>query len=401
MNEEMSKLESYKNLLRDFYEDTSKPLPKEEFDQYLNDPIFWEALKSYINENSSPHIEEPDSNDLFVKIKHDKRIQGQLNEVARERSISYLKWISIAAACLIIGIGATTIWYQNNAEIKENVVSGVEQILPGSEKAHIILDNGRRIDLDNIKGDSVIDNDAFEIVKSSDGFISYRIKKHAVANSKLVYNTIVTPRGGEYRLQLPDGTKVWLNAMTSLRYPIQFATSIREVDLEGEAYFEVARKALLGQLVPFIIHAADQKLQVLGTAFNIQSYDNTVVTTLVEGKVKLSFNKNETKEHFMEPQDQIIFNKSNRQVIKTKVDPFYYSAWKEGNFAFDKMPIEEVMHVISRWYDVDIEFKNKLRDFEFTGTVSKYEDLNKLLQTIELLGGVQFELRGRKIYVTD
>lgn len=400
MKEKMSQVEAYKKIIRQFFKGVPGSVSQADFDRYAADPDFLEALDAYMEETSGSDLEEPDTEALFSKIKADQRLKGGLQNIPR-RSIR-LRRIVVAASVLLIALGSGIVaykWYAD-ALLSDSLIAQAP-VLPGSQKAQIILENGERIDLENIKGDTIIDNGAFEIVKSTDGFISYRMKAGQIETSRLVYNTILTPKGGEYRLLLPDGTKVWLNAMTKLKYPVHFTSRIREVELEGEAFFEVAKQTHQGKRVPFIIHSADQKLEVLGTVFNLQNYGNTIVTTLVEGSVKLSYNQADLGDHYLTPEDQMTFSASKQELKKIKVDPFYYCAWKDGNFAFDKTSIQEVMGIISRWYDVDVIFDSPLKDFRFSGTISRYEDINKLLQTIELVGGIHFQLKGRKIYVTD
>ncbi|MNL45132.1 hypothetical protein D3C87_1677500 [compost metagenome] len=140
-------------------------------------------------------------------------------------------------------------------------------------------------------------------------------------------------------------------------------------------------------------------MEVLGTVFNLQHYGQKIVTTLLEGKVKLNFAGSDHEGQYLSPDEQATFDMASNRVKKIQVDPFYFSAWKDGKFAFEKTAIEEVMETISRWYDVEVIFKNELKDFQFSGTISKYEDINKLLQTIELVGGIHFQLKGRRIYV--
>lgn len=403
----MSKVEAYKKLIRQFYAGSLQGTAKENFIKYFEDPEFLEAweelMKKDTDENTS--LKEPDSSQLFARIKNDDRVKNNLTDVPDRSSskIKIFKRIAAAAIVLSVGIVAFLIWNQN--EIKIGQIAQLQHIdadvkvLPGTNKAQIILENGSRIDLEKIKGDTVIAHGDFEIVKTADGSISYRPKYPEKGSSKLVYNTIVTPGGGEYKLNLPDGTKVWLNAMTTLRYPIQFNKDIREIEMTGEAYFEVAKVLNKGKRVPFIIHTGMQKLEVLGTVFNLQNYGQKIITTLLEGKVKLDFKDSGLEGQYLTPDEQATFDITNSRVKKLQVDPFYFSAWKDGKFAFEKTAIEEVMETISRWYDVEVIFKNQLTDFQFSGTISKYEDINKLLETIELVGGIHFQLKGRRIYV--
>src|SRR5690606_4086306 len=160
-------------------------------------------------------------------------------------------------------------------------------IVPGGDQARIVLDDGQIIDLEQIEGDTIISQNGFSIVKEKDGSIYYVYNSSDIIAHHAVYNTIVTPKGGQYHVRLPDGSRVWLNAESSLKYPVFFTGDFREVELKGEAYFEVAKNTKSDRHIPFIVHSGKQSLEVLGTIFNIESYGKSIKTTLVEGKVRL------------------------------------------------------------------------------------------------------------------
>jgi transmembrane sensor len=404
----MSKVEAYKNLIRQFYAGSLSGDSKANFAQYLEDPEFLEAWEQLTDEQGLEDTSrtEPIDDELFDKIRSDIRITDEIRVITIPKEIALKRMIRIAAAAIILfaGIFSFLLWSNKERAASSDLdaslaIKNQDVVLPGTERARIILENGDFIDLDKIEGDTVIDNGSFEILKSADGLISYRMKEGTSNRDRTIFNTIVTPSGGEYNLKLPDGTRVWLNAMTSLRYPIVFDNVKREIYLKGEAYFEVTTQIDNGKRVPFIIHTGGQALEVLGTAFNLQNYGATVVTTLVEGQVKLNFVDAQLGDHYLKPAEQSVFHTQRNKVTKKRVDPYYFTAWKDGKFAFDKTSIEDVMAIISRWYDVDVVYHAKLENFEFSGTVSRYEDLRKLLKTIELVGGIHFEIEGRTIYV--
>ncbi|WP_286862358.1 MULTISPECIES: FecR family protein [Sphingobacterium] len=404
----MSKIEAYKRLIRQYYDDNLQGESLTQFIKYMDDEDFldaWEQIK--LEEETVNRLgSEIDNQNMFEKVTADERIKHQLLELDPLRKTVMFPWRSIVAAALLLVVGVGSLIYfigrLNGALVKEKqlTTNRIETVLPGKDRAEIILENGRRIDLEKIKGDTIIDHGDFEIIKTAAGSISYHIKD-GVDPHKPVYNSIVTPRGGEYNLTLPDGTQVWLNASTSLKYPVVFDKSKREVELYGEAYFDVAKRTELGKRTPFIIHAGAQSIEVLGTSFNVQNYGKKIITTLVEGKVKLNFKDTTIPDQFLQPNDQAIYEHESNQFSIDPIDPFYSIAWKDGNFAFYKTPLVEVMAIIGRWYDVQVEFKSKFEDFQFSGTISKYSDIKKLLKTIELVGGVHFELTGRKIYVKN
>lgn len=398
----MSKVEAYKIIISQFLAKTLDERAKENFANYLNDPDFLEAWQQLMEEGEV----RPSSNDgiaheaLFRTIIQDERIKEQVISTSHKKrsSVHLLKYARIAAILLLVGVSASIFLYvqknrPDNPAIADNSPT---VIVPGSQKAEIILESGERIDLEKLRLDTVIDNGAFEIIKSGKGLISYRLKGSEALHQQTAYNTIVTPRGGEYKLVMADGTKIWLNAATTLRYPINFNSEERKVQLQGEAYFEVAKQVHRGRRVPFIVNSGHQQLEVLGTSFNLQNYGKSIVTTLVEGKVKLNVQQDNL---YLSPAEQAVFHLTDKKFSKAAVDPRYFTAWKEGKFAFYDTSIDEVMEIISRWYDVEVHFDHHPDNFAFSGTVSRYDDINKLLRTIELVGEIHFELKGRKIYV--
>ncbi|PUV26368.1 MULTISPECIES: FecR family protein [Sphingobacterium] len=400
----MSKVEAYKIIISQFLAKTLDERAKENFANYLNDPDFLEAWQQLLEEGE---IEQSPNNriahdNLFKTIIQDKRIKDQVvsSSDKKKSTIYMLRYVRIAAMLLLVGISASIFFYvQKNRHESQSVAANSLAVVPGSQKAEIILENGERIDLEKLKLDTVIDNGAFEIIKSDKGIISYRLKNSKAGNQQTAYNTIVTPRGGEYKLLLADGTKIWLNAATTLRYPISFNGDERKIQLQGEAYFEVSKRVHHGRRVPFIVNTGNQTLEVLGTSFNLQNYGKSIVTTLVEGKVKLNVHDSPQDNLYLSPAEQAVLHFTNKNFLKTAVDPRYFTAWKEGKFAFYNTSIDEVMEIISRWYDVEVHFDYRPENFAFSGTVSRYDDINKLLRTIELVGDIHFEVKGRKIYV--
>src|SRR5690606_30580249 len=198
-------------------------------------------------------------------------------------------WMVAAAVILLLAL--PFIYYKDVFQVKVAQQTQTDSlqyaIVPGGDRAHIVLEDGRSIDRDEIEGDTIIQENGFAIVKNSDGSVYYRYDRRKTVNRPLAYNTIITPKGGQYQIILPDGTKVWLNAESSLKYPVFFEDDMRQVELKGEGYFEVAKRTKEGKSIPFIVRSGKQSLEVLGTIFNIDSYGKSIKTTLVEGKIRL------------------------------------------------------------------------------------------------------------------
>lgn len=311
------------------------------------------------------------------------------------RLLSTKRIIQTAAALLLFA--SASLWYYYNDAIMNQFSPAIasEEVIPGKNQAILILESGESIELGpgTPSGSQSTTLEGFTIDEF--GVLNYATAK-AGDHEQLTYNTIITPRGGEYKVVLSDGTVVWLNAESQLRYPVQFAGQERRVELKGEAYFEVTHK----RESPFKVEMEKQSIEVLGTSFNVKSYNDQITTTLVSGSVALQHEGiNETA--ILRPSQQAKYNsKENKLSIET-VDTFYDTAWISGNFAFYKTSIHQAMEEISRWYDVEIIYESGAPNKFFSGTISRFESLQELLETIEMTGSVKFKLNGRRVSVMD
>lgn len=302
--------------------------------------------------------------------------------------------VGITAAAAILLICFKFIF--NTEDTYSLAMKYAKNINPGTAKGNLLLDNGEVINLENLPHDTTITLEGYAVTKDKRGEITYTLTKDK-AWEYPIYNTIITPKGGEYTLCLPDGTRIWVNADSKLRYPLNFGTSKRELDLDGEALFMVAKIRYGKKDIPFIVKTGRQTLEVLGTTFNINSYSSRVNTTLVEGSVKLSYEGIGDK--ILQPNQQASYSPQGNKITIKEVDPYYTIAWKSGVFAFDSMNIQSVMEILGRWYDVDIEYNRNIKDLKFTGTISKYEKIDKVLSIIEMTGDVKFKIKERRIIV--
>jgi transmembrane sensor len=265
-------------------------------------------------------------------------------------------------------------------------------IQPGSNKAVLTLGDGRTIILDNAASGQLASESGTTIVKMKDGEIAYNAS--TTTREQITYNTIAIPRGGQYNLTLPDGTKVWLNAASTLRFPTRFTGNTREVELDGEAYFEVAKN----QEMPFFVNAQEMKVKVLGTHFNVMAYKDEpeIITTLLEGKVKLS---STTRNVLLAPGEQGLFSANNFKVKKADLNEAV--AWKNGYFIFNGENLSAIMRKISRWYDVDIDYNTHNGNLTYTGSVSRFKNISEVLKVLSLTGTVKFEIKERRVTVTN
>jgi len=311
----------------------------------------------------------------------------------KKRLIIY-KYIGVAASILMI-TGAA--FYINRPEAKKQSVSSLtNDVAPGSNKAFLILSNGKRIELNNLPVGEIVKQSGVVITKTGDGKLVYTIDKSAGHVQNNEYNVIETPKGGQYQVRLPDGTFVWINSSSVLKYPVTFVSlKEREVGLIGEAYFEVAKDAAHA----FIVGTDKQKVVVLGTHFNINAYTDepSVKTTLLEGSVKIKGIKGIGKT--LKPGQQATLSNQG-QLDVLDVDTEIAVAWKNKQFMFESERIETIMRMIERWYDVEVIYKGEKTDERFGGGVSRFDKVSKVLKSLESTGNVHFKIQGRKIYVS-
>jgi ferric-dicitrate binding protein FerR (iron transport regulator) len=264
---------------------------------------------------------------------------------------------------------------------------------PGGQKAVLTLANGSRIVLDSAQNGLLTRQGNTQVLKLDSGQLSYRSAKMQ-PGAAVEYNVLTTPRGGQYRLTLPDGTKVWLNAASSLKFPTVFTGKSREVTLTGEAYFEVAGN----KEMPFRVHAVGTTIEDIGTHFNIMAYpdEKTVKTTLLEGVVSVSSG---TQSKVLKPGEQAVVSNAMPDGINVhQADLEEAVAWTNGGFYFHHTNIYEVMRQISRWYDVEVNYEDSV-DVYLNGNIERDVNASEVFRMLELAGEVSFKIEGRKITV--
>ncbi|WP_205508881.1 FecR family protein [Longitalea arenae] len=350
-----------------------------------------------------------------------------------------LPFARIAAAAVILLLVSTAGWLwlsrTSNTPLATTDQLIKNDVAPGGNKALLTLGNGATIVLDNQENGILAREGNANVVKLKNGQLKYEKaaeQSNAAAengNAALAYNTLSTPKGGEYRIVLPDGSKVWLNAASSITYPTAFNAKERKVQVTGEAYFEVAKQVTAkdGKRVPFLVDIRSARghlgqVQVLGTHFNINAYDDeeAVKTTLLEGKVKIVKATAATHETtakgnkaqaegasaVLNPGEQATIrgsqaNKRDNDGVQVKpVNVNDVMAWKNGMFHFEKAEIQTVMRQLSRWYDVEVVYKTDLRENDpLFFEVSRHTNLSDVLKVLNLAGGARFTIEGKKIIV--
>jgi len=334
--------------------------------------------------------------------------EEKINEISKEMwsaipkqpstPIKRLQFTRLAAAAAILVfllMGLYFVVYKQNH--KQLAVKYTKDLLPGSNGAILTLSNGEKIILNNASIGTIEKEGNAVISKTANGEIVYNNDSPVTANGLISYNTMATSNGGQYHLVLSDGTNVWLNAASSIKYPTVFAGNERDVEITGEAYFEVAHNAAK----PFKVTGGGQTVEVLGTHFNINAYTNEPVikTTLLQGKVTVT---DDTKMITLIPgeQAQVKPGTADHEIqVLNNVDTDEAMAWKNGLFQFKKASIESIMRQVARWYDVDISYNNnKIPAKTFTGNISRNCNASQFLQILSYTG-LHFEITGKKIIV--
>lgn len=316
-----------------------------------------------------------------------------LSHVKNTRLYSMVKMIGVAASiliCLTVGI------YLFNFRTQEKVLvtkRHLKDILPGRNKAVLTLADGRIVDLEQAKNGEIAMQNGILIRKNANGELEYVVKDGASGISGS--NQVSTPRGGQYQVSLPDGTKAWLNAATTLKYPYSFAVNERLVELNGEAYFEVSKD----RKRPFKVKTGKQTVEVLGTHFNINAYsdESVVKTTLLEGAVRVSTASAKVDIH---PGEQSKFPSGSSILSVAKdVDIDRVMAWKNDVFSFDNDDLKTVMRQIARWYDLDVVYKGKIGDEKYVGEISRSSNLAEVFRILEL-NHVHTEINGKTLTIS-
>ncbi len=308
------------------------------------------------------------------------------NEKRRNLRLRLMKYAAIFIFPLVFAAG----FYFYYSKIHDDTaIAGVTtEIKPGESKAMLVLNDGKEISLDSPDQLVLHEKDGTEILKE-EGWLNYSSLDLKKKKSE-IFNTIKIPRGGEYHLKLSDGTHVFLNAQSEFVYPVHFNAEVREVTLSGEAYFEVASSD-----IPFIVRTKDMDIEVLGTTFNLNAYEQTdeVVTTLVEGKLKVGSRDKAVGSRVIFPNEQAVFRMSQRKIEVNTVDVNLYTAWRNGELIFYNMRLEDIMTTLTRWYSAEVFYMNpSVKELRFSGSLNRYENINQILDIIASTQTVGIEI---------
>lgn len=366
-----------------------------------------------VQQGTASEEEVAEYNRLYMSFQNDKEWNSDIhgNQGSKEDEIyrniekaifkkpssNYKYWIAVAATILFT---ITVSLYNYLAsplehEFSTKTSSPSTNIVPGGDKAVLILADGSEVLLDQINHGEITEFNGVKISKSADGLLVYEVVSDSNSSSTQ-FHTISIPRGGQYKVVLPDGTQVWVNSSSTLKYPTKFALNERRVELNGEAYFEVVSN----DNQPFIVETEQEIVKVLGTEFNLNAYPDEVVsrTTLIGGRVKISPRGNSSWVKELSPGQQGIVHGNDIQIVRVNTSEAV--AWKNGEFMFNRESIGSVMRKIARWYDVEVIYKKPIGDdVKIWGTVSRFDNISEVLKLIEHTKTVRFKVEGRKVYV--
>lgn len=295
------------------------------------------------------------------------------------------------AAILICCVGL--FFYLKKDTNTKVIYAQKQEIVSGGNKATLTLSNGKKISLTDAPSGELVRETGISITKTASGQVVYEMTGAPTAATS-DYNVIETPPGGQFKINLPDGTEIWLNAASKLRFPAVFKGRERRVQLTGEAYFQVAKN----KAMPFKVETKNNTIEVLGTHFNVNAYENErfMETTLLEGSVSVSSQSGLVK---IKPDQQAQFDKNNSKMNVIPVDANDVIAWKNGYFLFEDESIERIMRKLARWYDIDVVYKGDFSKISLWGNISRYKHISEVLQQLELTHTVHFKVEGRRVIV--
>lgn len=385
-----------RKLLEKYFNNTIDSHDCDELLKYMEkaDPELLSEIidRSVRDKEDGPVFEKMQADKVYDLIKADPRFKVLPHKLYQKG------WFRIAA---VLTVFLSFTYYLVNTKKADLSSSGTiadikskDMIVPGGNKAILTLSNGKKIVLGQTGAGQLAKESGVEIERTKKGEIIYKALNDVARSGAVVFNKIETPRGGEYQVVLPDGTRVWLNAASSLSYPTAFNGRTRDVSLTGEAYFEVAKN----KNMPFHVQVNGATIQVLGTRFNITSYsdEDDMTATLLDGSVRVIKNGHQALLH---PGQQAVIGRASDQMAISSASISEVMAWKNGYFLFRDEDIKSIMKKISRWYDIEVEYRGEVEGQKFGGTFYRSKSFKELLHYLEKLGPLHFKIEGRRIIV--
>ena len=386
--------EVLKKLMEQFVSGEISPQGKAMLLSMLDNPLYSDQLNAILQENyDTVEIPEVTSEvtEEFITALREKMDASSNVEDLPSSILTQLNWRKIAVAAsvfLMIGLGTLIFFQKSNLAPTVVASKEINDKKPGKTGAILTLSNGSVIVLDDVRNGLLANQQNTAIIKKNDGIVYT-----ADSNAQTVYNTMTTPRARQYNLQLSDGTKVWLNASSSITFPTSFSGKERKVSITGEVYFEVAKD----KSRPFMVSVNDMQVNVLGTHFNVNAYEDekSVNTTLFEGSVLI---RKKNVSVLLKPGQQAEKQKSGTIVVNNNVNLDQIIGWKNGTFFFENASLEMVLRQLSRWYDIDIVFEKGIKPRIFEGEIQRNLQLSQVLKILEN-SGIHLKIEGKTLRV--
>lgn len=384
--------ERLKRLLKEYQTGTIKKNDLVDLLAYVaraeHEPVIDQLLAELVEEMEEDTTLPLTSDSLYERITNHPQFQPLRQKTAK----LWYRWISVAAAVIVVFGGFW--WYaaQNNGSYHENQDREVRTVTSApSDKLILKTGSGLVIDLDSELSDT--SSEIATLHFSENGSLNYEIGGNIVYPEE---HTIMTPKGRQYHIVLSDGTKVWLNNATTMTFPVNFDSNLREIKLDGEAYFEVKSDSDW----PFVVHADKQRIEVLGTHFNVNAYseDEMAYTTLLEGKVNVSTAKQKTA---LRPGQQAKTMAQSSVVEVKNVDVADVLAWRDNMFTFNNEKIQQVMRQVSRWYDVEVVYLDGMEGKRIGGSIPRFRDIGELMEALEATGLLHYQMKGGQIIIKE
>ncbi|MFB2120941.1 FecR family protein [Parapedobacter sp. 2B3] len=375
------------------------------FQKYLNNSCtpaeaqeLWQFMQSGEKRDYLEHLIEQQLQDEHAELNPAvedavKNVFDKLRLEPMPKKKGRKTYLFAAAACILITLSYLSLQY-----IKSNDEAGYtvhNDIAAGGNKATLTLSDGAILSLDDHTIGNLVAKEGITIQKTATGQLVYHVDGEKVAEPML--NTVSTPRGGQFQVLLPDGTKVWLNASSSLTFPTVFDEKERKVSLSGEGYFEVSTQQRGGHRVPFIVETASQRIEVLGTHFNVNDYadEGTCNTTLLEGSVRIIAAEQSI---VLKPGQQS--KVGHETVTVATVDVESAVDWKNGDFLFADESLKSIMLKIARWYDVDVVYEKDMPTERYSGLIARSKNLSEVLHILKLSGALEARIENRTVYLS-
>ena len=384
--------EIFKDLIRRYLDGSASEAEKELVDRYYKGLLEESRLSGFSLQDNVQ--EERILARINAAIEKEHTPEKRLVMVSRRRWYAY----AAIAACGLVLI--TLVYFFRHTPVLQELAQQrpapavqPHDVPPGGNRAVLTLANGRQIVLDSASNGALSSQGNIQVLKLDSGLVAYHPSGIISPGGEVQYNTLTTPRGGQYCIMLSDGSKVWMNAQSSLRFPASFSGKERRVVLNGQAYFEIAAN----DRQPFILEAGNISVQVLGTSFDVMAYpdENNIKTTLVTGAVKV---KGQHAQHLLKPGQQAVYSDDHALIIKT-VDVDQITAWKNDLFLFNSTDLETAMRQLARWYNISPVFEDNLRMVSITGKMPRSYNLSQVLKVLAFTAGLRYKIEGTKVII--